>query len=151
MGVRRRISALGRRLGSDGGLDAWCTYRLFQAANLPTVYFGLEFVTHFSSYVTQIQIHVNGCLWSLFWCPLKYANNILLAEFGTPPIYIQGRCLQRRCYSRLINYRYCDDHPWFSAIRGDWEVEGMLAYPMLSDKIATTVPSFNVSKGKELA
>jgi len=27
----------------------------------------------------------------------------------------------------------------------------MLAYPMLSDKVATTVPSFNVSKGKELA
>jgi len=27
----------------------------------------------------------------------------------------------------------------------------MLAYPMLSDKIATTVPSFNVSNGKELA
>jgi len=30
-------------------------------------------------------------------------------------------------------------------------VEGILAYPMLSDKIATTVPSFNVSKGKGLA
>jgi len=27
----------------------------------------------------------------------------------------------------------------------------MMAYPMLSDKIATTVPSLNVSKGKELA
>jgi len=27
----------------------------------------------------------------------------------------------------------------------------MLAYPMLADKVATTVPSFNVSKGKELA
>jgi len=51
----------------------------------------------------------------------------------------------------MINYRYCDNHPWFGAIRGDWEVEGMLAYPMLSDKGATTVPSFNVSRGKELA
>jgi len=27
----------------------------------------------------------------------------------------------------------------------------MLAYPMSSEKTATTVPSFNVSKGKELA
>jgi len=151
LGVRRRISALGRRFGSDGGLDAWCTYRLFQAAYLPTVYFGLEFVTDLSSYVERIQVYVNDCLRSLFRCPIKLANNILLAEFRTPPVHIQGRYLQRRCYSRMINYRYCGDHPWFGSIRGDWEVEGMLAYPMLSDKIATTVPSFNVSKGKELA
>jgi len=151
LGVRRRISALGRRFGSDGGLDAWCTYRLFQAAYLPTVYYGLEFVTDFSSYVKRIQVHVNDCLRSLFRCPLKLANNIMLAEFGTPPVHIQGRYLQRRCYSRMINYRYCDDHPWFGSIRGDWEVEGMLAYPMLSEEVATTVPSFNVSKGKELA
>jgi len=149
--VRRRISALGRRFGSDGGLDASCTYRLFQAAYLPTVYYGLEFVTDYTSYVKQIQVHVNDCLRSLFRCPMKLANNILLAEFGTPPVHIQGRYLQRRCYSRMINYRYCNNHPWFGAIRGDWEVNGMLAYPMLSDKVATVVPSFNVSKGKELA
>ena len=53
LGVRSRISALGRRFGSDGGLDAWCTYRLFQAAYLPTVYFGLESATDFSSYVKR--------------------------------------------------------------------------------------------------
>jgi len=151
VGVRRRISALGRRFGSDGGLDAWCTYRLFQAAYLPTVYFGLEFVTDFSSYVKRIQVHVNDCLRSLFRCPIKLANNILLAEFGTPPVHLQGRYLQRRCFSRMINYWYCDDHPWFGAIRGDWVVEGMVAYPMSSDKTATTVPSFNVSEDKELA
>jgi len=151
LGVRRRISALGRRFGSDGGLDAWCTYRLFQAAYLPTVYFGLEFVTDLLSYVKRIQVHINDCLRSLFRCPIKLANNILLAEFGTPPVYLQGRYLQRRCYSRMINYRYCDDHSWFGAIWGDWEVEGMLAYPMFSDKVAATVASFNVSKGKELA
>jgi len=150
LGVRRRISELGRRFGSDGGLHAWCTYRLFQAAHL-TVYFGLEFVTDFSSYVKQIQVHVNNCLRSLFRCPMKLANNILLAKFGTPRIHIQGRYLQRRCYSRMINYRYCDDQPWFGAIRGDWEVEGMLAYPMLSDKVATIVPTLCVEKRKELA
>jgi len=54
LGVRRRISALGRRYGRDGGLDAWCTYRLFQAAYLPTVYFGLEFVTDVLSYAKRI-------------------------------------------------------------------------------------------------
>ena len=95
LGVRRRISAFGRRFGSDGGLDAWCTYRLFQAAYLPTVYLGLEFVADLSSYVKRIQVHVNDCLRSLFRYPLKLANNILLAEFGTPPIHIQGQYLQR--------------------------------------------------------
>jgi len=151
LGVRRRISALGRRLEHDGGLDAWCTYRLFQAAYLPTVYYVLEFVTHYMSYVKRIQVHLNDCLRSLFRCPLKLANNILLAEFRTPPVHIQGRYLQRRCYSRMINYRYSDNHPWFGVIWGHWEVQGMLAYPMLSDKVATVVQSFNVSKGKELA
>ena len=110
LGVRR-ISALERRFGSDGGLDAWCTYRLFRAAYLPTVSFGLEFVTDLSLYVKQIQLHVNDCLRSLFRCPIKLANNIMLAEFGTSPVDIQGRYLLRRCYSHIINYRYCDDHP----------------------------------------
>jgi len=82
---------------------------------------------------------------------MKLANNIILAEFGTPPVDIQGRYLQRRCYSRMINYRYCEDHPWFGTIRGDWEVEGMLAYPMLSDKIATTAPTLCVTKWRNLA
>ena len=44
LGVRNRISALGRRFG-EGALDAWGTYRLIQAAYLPTVYYGLEFLT----------------------------------------------------------------------------------------------------------
>jgi len=81
LNVRRRISALGRRFGSDGGLDMWCTYSLFQAAYLPTVYFGLEFVTDLSSYVKRIQVHVNDRLRSLFRCPDKLANNIILPEF----------------------------------------------------------------------
>ena len=151
LGVRRRISALGRRFGCDGGLDAWCTYRLFQAAYLPTVYYGLEFVTDYTSYVKRIQVHVNDCLRSLFHCPMKRANNILLAEFETPPVHIQGRYLQRRCYSRMINYRYCDDQPWFGAVRGDWEVDGMLAYKMTCDETATTSPTVCITKGKDLA
>ena len=56
LGIRKRISAWGRRFGSDEGLDAWCTYHLFQAAYLPTVYYGLEFVTDYMSYVKRIQI-----------------------------------------------------------------------------------------------
>jgi len=88
--VRRRILVLGRRFGSDGGLDAWCTGHLFQAAYLPTVYYGLEFVTDYMLYVNRIQVHVNDCLRSLFRCPIKLANNILLAEFGTLPVHLQG-------------------------------------------------------------
>ena len=151
LGVRRRISALGRRFGSDGGLDAWCTYCLFQATYLPTVCYGLEFVTDYTSYVKRIQVHVNDCLRSLFRCPMKLANNILLAEFGTPPVHIQGRYLQRRCYSQMINYRYCDDQPWFGAVRGDWEVDGMLAYKMTSNETATMTATVHVTKGKDLA
>jgi len=51
----------------------------------------------------------------------------------------------------MINYRYYDDHPWFGAVRGDWEVEGMLAYPMSSDEIVTTVPTVCITKRKDLA
>ena len=51
----------------------------------------------------------------------------------------------------MINYRYCDDHPWFGSIRGDWAVDGMNAYPMSSDKTMTTHPSTCIRKGKELA
>ena len=89
----RRSSALGRRFGSEGGLDAWCTYHLFQAAYLLTVYYGLEFVTDYMSYVKRIQVHINDCLQSLFRIPLKLANNILLAEFGNLQVHIQGRYL----------------------------------------------------------
>src|SRR5207237_5230972 len=150
LGVRKRIAALGRRYGSVGGLGAWETYRLVQAAYLPTVYYGLEFVSDYRSYVKQIQIHVNDCLRSVFRAPIKLANNILLAEYGVAPVAIQGRYLQRRCYSWLINYRYCDEHPWFGQVRSDWDVEGMVAHRQTSEKVLGQRPRVTVGKGKEV-
>ena len=70
-----RISALGRRFG-EGALGAWGTYRLIQAAYLPIVYYGLEFLTDHRSYVKRILIHVNDTLRSLFRMPTHLANNI---------------------------------------------------------------------------
>ena len=82
---------------------------------------------------------------------MRLANNILLAEFGTPLVHIQGWYLQRRCYSHMINYHYCEDHPWFGSIRGEWAADGMNAYQISSDNVMTTHPSTCISKGKELA
>jgi len=120
------------------------------AAYIPTVYYGLEFVTDFPSYVKQIQVHVNDCLRSVFRAPIKLANNILLAEYGVPPVATQGRYLQRRYYSRFINYRYCDEHPWFGNIRLDWKEEGMVAHRQTSDKELTHRPAVSIGKGKEV-
>jgi len=90
IGVRRRISALGRRYGGVSGIGAWETFRLFQSVYLPTVYYELEFLTGFSPYVKRIQVHVNDCLHSIFRTLVRLANNILLAEWGTPPTHVQG-------------------------------------------------------------
>jgi len=62
MVVRRRIGSLGRKFGDEGGIDAHGTIRLVQAAYLPTVYYGLEWITDYRSYVKSIQIHVHDCL-----------------------------------------------------------------------------------------
>ena len=77
LGVRNRISALGMKFGGDA-LDAWRTYRLIQAAYLPTVYYGLEFLADHQLYVRRIQVHVNDTLRSLFRMPIHLANNIFV-------------------------------------------------------------------------
>lgn len=105
--VRRRILVMGRRFG-ENGLGAYGTYRLFQAVYLPTVYYGLEFVAGHRRLVQQIQRHVNDCLRSLYRAPLLMTTNILLAEYGTVPVGIQGRYLQKKAVSRMVNYRYCE-------------------------------------------
>ena len=57
MDVRRRIAALVRRFGG-GGIGAWEVFCLIQAAYIPTVCYGLEFVTGYTPYVKRIQTHV---------------------------------------------------------------------------------------------
>ena len=65
LGVWNRISTLEKRFG-ENALDAWGTYHLIQAAYLPTVYYGLEFLTDHWLYVRKIQVHINDTLRSLF-------------------------------------------------------------------------------------
>ena len=148
--VRRRRSVVGRRFGGTGGIGTWETFRLFQSAYLPVVYYGLEFLTGFSPCVKRIQVHVNDCLRSIFRTPARLANNILLAECGTPPTRIQGRYLQRRCFAKMINKQYCDDHPWFGCIRDGWGDPGTVAYPQFSAKELTRTPTVTVGPDKDI-
>jgi len=146
--VRRRISALGRRYGGVLGIGAWETFRLFQSAYLLTVYYELEFLTSVSLYVKRIQVHINDCLRSIFRTLARLANNILLAECGTPPTHVQGRYLQRRCFVKMINKRYCDDHPWFGCIRDGLSDPEMDAYLQYFDKALTCSPTVTVGSDK---
>jgi len=114
------------------------------------VYYGLEFLTGFSPYVNRIQVHVNDCLRSIFRTPARLANNILLAECGTPPTRIQGQYLQRRCFARMIKKRYCDDHPWLGYIRDGWGDPRTVAYPQFSDKELTSTLTVTMSPDKDI-
>jgi len=151
LGVRRRISALGRRFGGTGGIGAWETFRLFQTAYLPTVCYGLEYLTDHGSYVKDIQLHVNDCLRSLFRTPSMLANKILWAEMGVPPIRLRGRYLQRRYHARMINYRYGENHPWYGAIRNDWDEDGQTLLLLHSDAVLPRPPIVRVADTKEAA
>jgi len=133
--VRGRIASMGRRFGDDAGMDAFGTWRLFQAVYLPTIHYGLEWVTDYKDMVSSIQIHSNDALRSLFRMPIRLANNILMSEFSTPPTHIQGRYLQQRCHARMINYRYASQHPWFGEIRSGWSDKSVVPYKMASDQI----------------
>jgi len=148
--VRKRISALGRRFGGcGGGIDAFGIFRLIQSVYLPTVYYGLEWITDYKSYVKSIQTHVNDCLRSLYRAPLKTPNNALLAELAVQPGHIRGRYLQRRCYARMINYQYCHMHEWYGSIRTDWAYSNIVPLSITSDKILDSDFVVNIWNDKE--
>ena len=75
--------------------------------------------------------------------PIRLVNNILLAECGILSVHVTGRYLQRRCYSWMIDYQYCDDDPWFGFIRTDWSDEGKLPPRMSSDALRIVEPHLN--------
>ena len=151
LGVRNRISAVTRRFGDTGGAGAWEAFRLVQGAYLPTVYFGLEFVGDYDRYVKRIQVHVNDTLRHVFRLPFKLANNILLAEFGIPPVHIQSRYLQRRCYARMISYRFGDEFPFFGCIRDGWAQDGVVAEAVSSEAVTVGVPDCLIVRDKDAA
>lgn len=147
--VRRRILVMGRRFG-EKGLGAHGTYRLFQTVYLPTVYYGLEFMAGHRRFVQEIQRHVNDCLRSVFRTPLLMANNILLAEYRTVPVGTQGRYLRKKAVSRMVNYRYCENLPWFACIRKDW-CPNLKPSIMNSDVVFPRIPTVVQDADKDAA
>ena len=147
MDVRRIIAALARRFGG-GGIGAWEVFRLIQAAYIPTVCYGLEFVTGSTPYVKRIQTHMTDCIRHLYKMPMKLATNIMLADVGITPVHIQGAYLQKRCFARMINYGYGRDYPWWGCIRDGWG-EGLSLLPLRleSDRILSNPLLFDKSIG----
>lgn len=115
MDVRRRIAALARRFKFDsGGIGAWEVFQLIQIAYIPTVYYSLEFLTSYAPYVKRIQTHANDAICSLYKIPLRLAttSTIILANKRITPVHFQGTYLQKRYYTRMINYGYDKDMLW---------------------------------------
>jgi len=149
MGARGRIGALGRRFGGSGGLGVWETLRLVRSLYLPTIYFGLEFLTGYGPYVKRIQVHLNDCLRSLFRAPVGIANSVLLAECSLPPVHIYGEYIRRRCYGRFINKKLLVDHPWTGCLKKDWGDDSMMPIVQHSDRELTAELRFNIRGSKE--
>ena len=121
---------------------------MIQAVYLPTVYYGLEFLTGYTPYVKEIQRHVNDTIRSLFRIPIKLATNILLAETCTVPAHIQGQYLRERCYARFKNYGYCSTFPWTGCIRNKWYDGDMVPVRLTSDQRMVVVPNIDIEVDK---
>ena len=89
--MRRRITAVGRRFGSIGGVGAWEMWRLISAVFIPTIGYGVEWIGDDKKAVGTVQVHTNDCIRSMFRTPLRTANNILLGEAGIPPWHVRLR------------------------------------------------------------
>ena len=151
MGVRRRIGAISRRYGSEGGLGAWECMRLIQSVYFPTVYYGLEFVSRFSKLVQQVQVEVNDTLRSVFRAPRRYANKILWAETGSVPVEVVARMAQRKGYARHIKWKYGKDYPWYGKVAEEWKDNRVVEQMLLSEKVIRTTPGVYIIKDKDKA
>jgi len=149
--TRRRIASLGRRFGSKGGIGAWETFRLIQAAYLLVVWYGPEFIADDKKLLDRIQIRVNDIIRSVYRTPIKVANSCLLAEASVPPVYIKGRYLQRRCWRRCVSMEHGIEYPWFNVIGSTWEEHRIVRSTMDSDKERTTKCTVTVKGSKDSA
>jgi len=140
VGVRRRIGALSRRYGSDGGLGAWECMRLIQSVNFSTVYYGLEFVSRFPKLVKQIQVEVNDTLRSVFRAPRRYANKVLWAEMGSVSVEVEAKLVRRREYARHIKWKYGKDYPWYGKVAEEWKDDRITEQMLESVKVINTTP-----------
>lgn len=110
--MKRRITSVGRRYGSRGGIGAWENFRLIQSAYVPTICYGMEFIGDNKSRNEKLNVNMRDTIRSMFRAPRKIANNILLGEIAIPPIEIQRRYAERRGYHRQIKYQYGKGLPW---------------------------------------
>jgi len=149
--IRRRIAAIGRRYGSEGGIGSWECLRLIQGAYLPTIYYGLEFISHDKKPMKKVQVHVNDTIRSLIRAPFSLANSIMLAETGIPPAAITGRYMERRGYERQINLGIMAHLPWYGCFGNRWKDERIKACIEISEKVLRTVLDITIKPSKELA
>jgi len=133
--VRRRIAAIGRRYGSEGGIGSWECLRLIKGAYLPTIYYGLEFIRHDEKLMKKVQVHVNDTIRSLIRAPFGLANSIMLAETGIPLAAITGRYMERRGYGRHINLGIMAHLPWYGCFGNRWKDDRINASIEVSDKV----------------
>ena len=149
--VRRRIAAIGRRYGSQGGIGSWECLRLIQGAYLPTIYYGLEFIRHDKGLMKKIQVHVNDTIRSVIRAPFGLANSIMLAETGIVPAAITRRYMERRCYERHLSLGIMAHLPWYGSFGERWKDDRVKESIESSDKILRTIPDITIKPTKELA
>ena len=151
MGVRRNVSNVSRRFGSKGGIGAWECLRMIRGVYLPTVCYGLEFITAEKTLVNLLQITINDTLRSILRAPLNYANKILYAETGIEPIEMMCREAERRDYERHVKYEYGKDTPWYGIIATRWKDDRIHKKIDYSDAVQRTKPKIIIEKDKEKA
>ena len=61
-GIRRNISGVGRRYRSNREVGAWECIRMIQSVYLPTVCYGMEFITGETSLIKRLQISINDTI-----------------------------------------------------------------------------------------
>ena len=149
MGVRRNISNVSRRFGSSGGIGAWECVRMIKGAYLPTVCYGLEFITGETELLRRQQITINDTIRSIFRTPPKIANKILYAETGIEPLEIKCRELERKGYARHLKYEYGKDAPWFGSIARKWKDDRLRKPTTISNEQRKTTPTVLISRNKD--
>jgi len=149
--VRRRIAAIGRRYGSERGIGSWECLRLIQGAYLPTIYYGLEFISSDVKLMKKVQVHVNDTIRSLIRAPFGLANSVMLAETGIAPAAVTGRYMERKGYKRQLTLGIMKDLPWYGCFGNRWKDDRISASREYSNKVLRTVPDITIQPSKEAA
>ena len=82
IGVRRNVSNVSRRLESNRGIGTWECLRMIRGVYLPTVCYGLEFVSNESSTVKRLQIAINDTIRSILRAPRSTGIKFCMLKLG---------------------------------------------------------------------